>query len=122
AARQTGTALGIAVLGSLLSARAAAGVAADIKNTTGTDAPTLATAIVAHHGQAPASLPLPATTVHRYFTEAFADGLRLSLLVAGAATLAVTAAVARFLRSRSAPAVSTPPPAGSETPDRTRRL
>ncbi|MEU9114680.1 MFS transporter, partial [Streptomyces sp. NPDC048483] len=31
AARQTGTALGIAVLGSLLSARAAAGVAADIK-------------------------------------------------------------------------------------------
>ncbi|MEV0373029.1 MFS transporter [Streptomyces sp. NPDC050636] len=108
AARQAGTALGIAVLGSVLSARATTDMAADIKDAAGAGARDTAAEIVAQHGQAPTSLRIPADTVHHYFTEAFADGLRLSLLIAGVAILAVTAAVALFLRPGADPAAGAP--------------
>ncbi|MET9966662.1 MFS transporter [Streptomyces sp. NPDC006356] len=115
ATRQAGTAIGIAVLGSLLTTRATDSLANDLASAAPGDGHDAVAAVMARHGTVPEGLSIPADQVHKLFAEAFTDGLHLSLMIAGIATLLATAAVAVFLprqRPQQAPAApSTPQPA-----------
>ena len=101
ATRQVGTALGIAVLGSLLNARAentVAGKLGSASSLTPAERDHAAHAIVSQHGTAPSGLGLDAHATLRFFDSGFVDGLHTSLLVAGAATAVATLAVLFRLR------------------------
>jgi EmrB/QacA subfamily drug resistance transporter len=111
ATRQAGTALGVAVLGSLLNARAESAVAGNLVQGPGVglssaDRHQAAHQIVAQHGAVPSNLAADAHLVQHYFASAFADGLHTSLLVAGAATVIAAFAVLFLFRA--------PKPAGAE--------
>ncbi|MEU1629700.1 MFS transporter [Streptomyces sp. NPDC020096] len=101
ATRQVGTALGIAVLGSLLNARAENTVAGKLDSAsslTPAERDHAAHAIVSQHGAAPSGLGLDVHATLRYFASGFVDGLHTSLLVAGVATAVATLAVLFRLR------------------------
>ncbi len=102
ATRQVGTALGIAVLGSMLNARAETSIARDLSHATSALGPsersTAAHLIATQHGAAPTHLGLNLRTALRYFDSGFVDGLHTSLLVAGVATALATVAVLLRLR------------------------
>lgn len=114
ATRQTGAALGIALLGSMLTARAGAVLTARL-SAAGVPDPTstmLAKAVVANHGHPDQPLGgLSPATVQRWFAESFITGLHLSLLVAAVATFAAVLLVAALFGTRHAgpPNVATPP-------------
>ncbi|WEO95188.1 MFS transporter [Streptomyces sp. FXJ1.172] len=103
ATRQVGTALGIAVLGSLLNARAELSVSQSLAHSGSELDPgergTAAHLIVTQHGVAPSHPGLNLPTAQRYFASGFVDGLHTSLLVAGVATALATAAVLLRLRT-----------------------
>jgi EmrB/QacA subfamily drug resistance transporter len=102
ATRQVGTALGIAVLGSLLNARAQTSVANDlaaaVPSIPAARRGQVAHVVVTQHGVVPPQPSLDIQAVDRFFASGFIDGLHLSVLVAGVATATATLAV--FLRLR----------------------
>ncbi len=106
ATRQTGTAVGVALLGSLLTGRAAAHLGAALDRAgvrASTSGHGLARQVVADGGHdRDHAVPLPPARFHRLFAEAFGDGLHLSLLIAGAVTLAAVVLVAAGLPGRPA--------------------
>ncbi|MER5546055.1 MFS transporter [Streptomyces sp. NPDC002589] len=114
ATRQVGTALGIAVLGSLLNARAETSVARNLAHSPSALGPsergTAAHLIVTRHGTAPSDLGLDLRAELRYFASGFVDGLHTSLLVAGVTTALATVAVLFRLR--------TPKPVPAPAPQR----
>ncbi|MDT0347519.1 MFS transporter [Streptomyces litchfieldiae] len=112
ATRQTGTALGIALLGSLLTTRATTALAHDLPtgSVTAHAEHQTARALIDSQGRPWDGLPLEPGTAHDLFAHAFTDGLRLAVLIAGTITLAATAAVA-FLNPTNAsqPAANSSP-------------
>ncbi|MEU8975346.1 MFS transporter [Streptomyces monashensis] len=125
ATRQVGTALGIAVLGSLLNARAETSVARDLAHSASALDPsersTAAHLIVTQHGADPSHLDLNLRTALRYFDSGFVDGLHTSLLVAGGATVLATVAVLLRLRQpKPVPAPVPAPQCPSQQPPRAR--
>ncbi|MER7408263.1 hypothetical protein ABT373_38885 [Streptomyces sp. NPDC000070] len=81
-----------------------------------------AAAVMARHGSNPGGLSVPTDRLQTLFGDAFTNGLHLSLLVAGVATLLATATVALML-PRQQPKPAGPPaserqPAAQHNPSR----